>query len=120
MSILSVANPNRNFAYKENIINYDTVTIEHIYSQNSKEEVPEESFSELINNEHKLFNLTIMSQDDNSERVKNKPFNEKRPIYEASNYAINKTLSEYTCWGDENARSWKEYLLKFACKVFVV
>lgn len=107
-------------AYKENIINYDTVTIEHIYSQNPKEEVSTESFAELISNEHKLFNLTILSQDDNSERVKNKPFNEKRPIYEASNYAINKVLSEYTCWGDENARSWKEYLLKFACKVFVV
>ena len=102
-------------ADKEFIINYDNVTIEHIDSQHAEGEnvLP-------IANVHDLFNLTILSQDDNGRRVNNKPFAEKKPIYQVSRYKINQKLSEYTEWNLVNAESWQRFIVDFACKIFVV
>jgi hypothetical protein len=106
--------PNAN---KEHIINYDNVTLEHIYSQNSMPNAePEISGSE----QHKILNLTILSQDDNHHRGSNKPFREKKTVYQASNYGINQKLSVFSDWNMENAHSWEEYLVEFACKVFII
>lgn len=105
----------RPMADKEFIINYDNVTIEHIDSQNAQGEnvLPEADI-------HALLNLTILSQDDNGHRVNNKPFAEKRAIYQASRYRINQKLLEYAEWNIANAESWQHFLVDFACKIFVI
>ena len=102
-------------ANKEFIINYDNVTIEHIASQHAEGEnaLPADSL-------HNLFNLTILSQDDNGRRVGNKPFVEKKITYLRSCYKINQKLSEYDAWNLISAEDWQHYIVDFACKVFVV
>lgn len=102
-------------ADKEFIINYDNVTIEHIASQHAEGEsmLPPDDV-------HNLFNLTILSQDDNGRRVGNKPFTEKKTIYQVSRYEINQKLSEYAEWNLSNAEDWQCFITDFACKVFVV
>lgn len=103
-------------ADKENVVNYDNVTIEHIDSLNP--ETQDHIFLEP--DIHKLFNLTILSQDDNGHRVANKTFAGKKIIYQASKYSINHKLGAYDEWTIENAENWQQYLVDFACKVFVV
>ena len=102
-------------ASKENIINYDNVTIEHIDSQNPE---TERVISEA--DEHKFFNLTILSGPDNGEKVKNKSFVAKKPVYQSSSYRINQKLSTYDTWTLENANDWQSFVADFACKIFVV
>lgn len=102
-------------ASKENIINYDNVTIEHIDAQNpDTERVISES------EEHKFFNLTILSGPDNGERVKNKSFIAKKPVYQSSSYRINQRLNTYAIWSLENANDWQSFVVDLACKIFVI
>lgn len=102
-------------ASKENVINYDNVTIEHIDAQNplTARVVP-------VADEHKLFNLTILSGPDNGERVRNKSFVEKKPVYQSSSYRINQKVGTYATWTLENANEWQSFVVEFACKIFVV
>lgn len=102
-------------ANKENVINYDNVTIEHIDAQNSQAErvVP-------TSDEHKLLNLTILSSEDNGERVRNKSFVQKKPVYRSSNYRVNQRLDIYPTWTLNNANDWQSFVVDLACKVFVV
>lgn len=102
-------------ANKENIINYDNVTIEHIDAQN-----PQTSRVVPASDEHKLFNLTILSGPDNGERVKNKSFVEKKPIYLSSSYRINQKVGTYATWTLDNANDWQSFVVDFACKIFVI
>lgn len=102
-------------ADKEFIINYDNVTIEHIDSQN-----PEGNSALPGTDTHKLFNLTILSQDDNGRRVSNKPFAEKKTVYQASRYRINQVLCGYDDWNVVNAENWQQFVVDFACKIYVV
>lgn len=102
-------------ADKEYIINYDNVTIEHIDSQN-----PEGQYNLPETDIHKLFNLTILSADDNGRRVNNKPFVEKKPVYQNSRYRINQILCGYNEWNAVNAENWQEYIVNFACRIFTI
>lgn len=99
----------------ELIINYDNVTVEHIDSQNPAHPnvIPE-------SDTHNLFNLSILSQDDNNRRVKNKPFVDKKDIYNSSQYKINQKLVSYDNWSIENANDWQDYITEFACIIFTI
>ena len=102
-------------ANNEHIINYDNVTIEHIDSQHAQDgnTLPKESLN-------KLKNLTILSRDDNGNRVGNKPFAEKKETYAKSCYKINGDLAKYDAWQPDEAPEWENYLVDFGCKIFVV
>ena len=102
-------------ASKETVINYDNVTIEHIDAQN-----PLQARVISEDNEHRLFNLTILSGSDNGERVRNKSFDEKKPIYLSSSYRINQKVGTYTAWNISNANDWQSFVVEFACKIFIV
>lgn len=96
------------------VINFENVSIEHIYSQNPQDGV-EPTFD--IN---ELRNLTLLTLEENGERVKNKPYEEKRLIYMQSEYHINAKFEQYEEWSQENMDNWLNYLLELSCKVFVV
>ena len=97
------------------IINYENVTIEHISSQADASPLPEFSGE----NVHRFYNLTILTVGEN-DRAKNKPYALKKPIYEASEYVLNKQFSTIASWDYTEAKKWEDYLKDFACKVFVV
>lgn len=97
------------------VINYENVTIEHISSQADASPLPEFNGE----NVHRFYNLTILTVAEN-DRVKNKPYALKKPIYEVSAYALNKQFSTIAAWDYTEAKKWEEYLKDFACKVFVV
>ncbi|MFR5864686.1 MAG: HNH endonuclease family protein [Acutalibacteraceae bacterium] len=97
------------------MINYENVTIEHISSQADALPLPEFSGE----NAHRFYNLTILTVAEN-DRVKNKPYTLKKPIYEVSAYVLNKQFSTIAAWNYTEAKRWEEYLKDFACKFFVV
>ena len=101
-------------AEKGYIINYENVSIEHIFSQNPDDNsVPCFDVNELRN-------LTILTLEENNEKVKNKPYSDKRSTYILSNYKINKWFEGYDSWDEMTMDSWQEYLLDMSCKVFSI
>lgn len=102
-------------AHTASIMNYDDVTIEHISSQATAS--PLEAFSG--DNMHKFYNLTLLTREEN-DRVEDKNYADKKPIYINSNYILNKYFNVVDDWTYDNAQNWETYLKDFACKVFVV
>lgn len=100
---------------KKETTNFDDVTIDHVYAQNSQYPNPGFGDSEI----HKLFNLTILSHFDNEQRAKNKTFQEKQPVYRES-YDINHKLASFENWTPLEADQWRQYLEQLAIKVFVI
>lgn len=104
-------------AEKGKIINFEDVSIEHIFSQSpqSGDVRPEE-----LQDVNELRNLTLLTLKENGERVKNKPYVTKRTVYVDSEYDINKKFEAYEEWNAESMDSWLEYILDLSCKVFVI
>ena len=102
-------------ANRDCIINYENVTIEHICAQNSEEGTPVFGGEEV----HKIQNLTILTSEEN-ERVKNKTFDKKRPVYIDSQYCINNEFNDIETWLVEDSELWLEKIKKMSCKVFSV
>ena len=102
-------------ANRDCIINYENVTIEHICAQNSEEGTPVFE-GEAV---HKIQNLTILTSEEN-ERVKNKTFDKKRPVYINSQYCINNEFNDIETWLVEDSELWLEKIKKMSCKVFSV
>ncbi len=96
------------------VINFENVSIEHIFSQNPQDGV-EATFD--IN---ELRNLTLLTLEENGDRVRNKPYADKRKIYIESEYHINTKFEQYEEWSQENMDDWLSYLLDLSCKVFTV
>ena len=96
------------------VINFENVSIEHIFSQNPQDgdEAPFD-----IN---ELRNLTLLTLEENGDRVKNKPYADKRKIYIGSEYHINTKFEQYEEWSQESMDDWLSYLLNLSCKVFTV
>ena len=96
------------------IINYDEVSIEHIFSQNPEDgSVPGFDINELRN-------LTILTITENGDRVKNKSYPQKREVYISSNYQINKWFQNYDSWDETAMNTWLSCVQDLACKVFAV
>jgi len=102
---------------KGKIINFEDVSIEHIFSQSpqSGDIKPEE-----LEDVNELRNLTLLTLKENGEKVKNKPYVTKRTVYIDSEYDINKKFEAYEEWNTESMDSWLEYILDLSCKVFVI
>lgn len=99
---------------KGTIINYENVSIEHIYSQHPADgSDPDFDLNELSN-------LTLLTLSENGEQVRNKPYAEKKPIYLISEYKLNKKFNEYDEWNKENRLKWLDYITEMCCKVFNV
>ena len=103
-------------ANKSSIINYDNVTIEHICSQS--DDATPEGFTEET--KHKVSNLTILTAAENNDKVRNKKYIDKQPIYINSDYCINKYFSNVPSWNQEEAEKWLNFIKEAACKIFVV
>lgn len=98
------------------IINMDSVTIEHIYSQNATEQ-------ELVftgDDINRIANLTVLTPEENGDHVKNKPYCEKRPYYIASRFEINKYFEGVDDWTNETAEKWEKHITAMACKIFTI
>jgi hypothetical protein len=110
----AIGNPK---AEKGKIINFEDVSIEHIFSQSPQEgDVKPEKLEDV----NELCNLTLLTLKENGEMVKNKPYTTKRTVYVDSEYDINKKFKEYEDWNTESMYSWNEYILDLSCKVFVI
>ena len=104
-------------AEKGKVINFEDVSIEHIFSQSPQSgDVKPEGLEDI----NELRNLTLLTLKENGEKVKNKPYVTKRTVYVDSGYDINKKFETYEEWNTESMDSWLEYILDLSCKVFVI
>ena len=104
-------------AEKGKIINFEDVSIEHIFSQSPQSGDTKPEGLEDVN---ELRNLTLLTLKENGEKVKNKPYTTKKNVYVDSEYDINKRFGEYDEWNAESMDNWLEYILDLSCKVFVI
>lgn len=109
----ATGNPKPNTA---KIIDMDNVTIEHICSQNTTELAPAFTGDDV----NRIANLTILTLDENGNRVKNKIYVQKKPVYVKSDYEINKFFTTIDEWTIEAADKWLQNITEMACKVFMV
>ena len=104
-------------AEKGKVINFEDVSIEHIFSQSPQSgDVKPEGLEDV----NELRNLTLLTLKENGEKVKNKPYVTKRTVYVDSEYDINKKFEAYEEWNMESMDSWLEYILDLSCKVFTI
>lgn len=96
------------------VINFEDVSIEHIISQNPQDT---ESVECDVN---ELKNLTILTLSENGDKVKNKPYSEKKPIYIKSEYSINERFQKYDKWTQDEMNDWLDYITTLSCKVFTI
>lgn len=104
-------------AEKGKIINFEDVSIEHIFSQSPQ---ASDVIPEGLDDINELRNLTLLTLKENGERVKNKPYSEKRKVYIESEYDINKKFEEYMVWDSDSMNNWLDYILDLCCKIFVI
>jgi hypothetical protein len=99
---------------KTRVFGLKTVNIEHIYPQNPKTQIP------LLNPlKHTLGNLTALDQDEGV-KAGNKGFPQKKPIYEASEFKITKTLADIPEWDQAAVADRVKFYIDRALKIFVV
>jgi len=96
------------------LIDFENVTIEHIASQH-----PEET-QEGITDVNEIKNLTLLTVIENGEFAGNKKFIEKKNVYDASVFKINKKIVTYDKWDNDAMNDWESYLLDMSCKIFII
>lgn len=96
------------------VIDFRTITLEHIEASNSKNHDPE-----LTPYTNSLGNLTVMSQAEN-DAVANKSFEQKRAVFAKSDLAINRTISEYDAWNLDNLKKRQQDLLDRCMAIFSI
>lgn len=94
------------------IIDLNTASIEHIYSQNAHTKVA--PLAQLIND---LGNLTLISSKEN-EQLANKDIAAKRPVFKKSSLAMNRAIAEASSWGVKEVEDRRTELLDQAVRVF--
>lgn len=99
---------------KSNIINYDTITIEHISPQS-----PSGTSIFTGDDIHKLKNLTLLTPPEN-DLAANKDYAAKKPIYVNSTYKLNTFFESIDTWNIRASEQWETHLIDMACKIFVV
>lgn len=108
--LLSIENKNFNKDYHL----FDTnVTIEHIFPENYMN--TEERIDESII--YRLGNLTLLEAGLNKECA-NKPFIEKKDLYERSQYEITREISKNTEWREDEIRNRQLNLAKNATSIW--
>ena len=99
---------------KERIFDFDSIEIEHIYPQSPQ--VGNELLDQVKNSPG---NLTIWAPNDNK-AANNATFAVKKPLYQDSQFRINKELNVFETWDIENYNARKEKMTIWASKIFNV
>lgn len=119
-------------ADKKNPIDWNKLTVEHIYAKSSPEifkkqieKIESEYFEKYKKNMkyniNHIYNLTLLPKlpIDRNSRAGNKDFNEKKVFYKNEKYIItNEKISTFDNWNLDNLEIYKEYLWSLAEKVF--
>lgn len=93
------------------VVDYPSTTIEHVYAGGGDSAL--EALRDTIGN------LTILGPKDN-DAVGNKPFDQKRPVFEKSNLLLNQEIAKNAEWTESVVKARQERLIQMATKVFVV
>jgi hypothetical protein len=96
------------------VIDAAASTIEHIYAKSAGSSIAE--LDPLVN---ELGNLTILSQPDN-DRVANKDFAGKKPIFRAGSFLMNQEIAKKPKWSPAALKARQQQLIDLAVKVFQV
>jgi hypothetical protein len=96
------------------VFDFANTTIEHIYPQN-----PDNPIQELEGVLNNLGNLTFLGPDDNN-AAGNKPFEEKRSIFQVSSVSLNRDIAKNDSWDKAKVEERQEDLTEMALKVFSV
>ena len=100
---------------KTRVFDVNKMTIEHIYSQNAKEN---SNNGDLEDIKHTLGNLTILSSEEN-EALANKTPKKKFEALAKSNLKINRDIASHNDWTRQIVEERTEKLAKLAIKIFV-
>ncbi len=93
-------------------IDLSQITLEHISAQNAEEVEPE--MQPLL---HTIGNLTLLAEGEN-DRARNREFEGKREIFNASNLRMNRKLAELEEWNAEKATERQVAIIDQAMRVF--
>ncbi len=94
------------------VLDFDAMTIEHIYAQNADE--PDLVLIPTVNN---IGNLTIVSEAEN-DKLGSKSFAQKRLIFEKSTYSLNKEISANEEWTQDTHNTRTDELLSRSLAIF--
>jgi len=95
------------------------VTIEHILPEN-----PSQEWVETFDQEkhdtclYRLGNLTLLEEAKNRNNAANKPFSEKKNIYQTSQYGITSELLRYSEWTERQIRERQRRLAETAATIW--
>ena len=93
-------------------IDLSQITLEHISAQNPEELEPD--MRPLL---HTVGNLTLLAEGENN-RARNRNFEDKREILNASNLRLNRKLAGHEDWSAEKATERQDEIIRQAMRVF--
>lgn len=98
----------------------DNGTIEHIlpesYPERWQETFSEEAFEKYV---YRIGNLTLLEASKNNKQAANKLFDDKKPIYEKSKYAITSTIEDVE-WTPQRIDHRQAHLAKLAAGIWKI
>lgn len=100
---------------KTRVLDFSTITLEHIYPQSAKGTNRKAELEEM---KHMIGNLTILGPNDNISSD-NKHYSEKRTILAESNLKLNRDIAENDEWTDATVKKRAEILINMALKIFI-
>ena len=96
------------------VLDFDAMTIEHIYAQNADE--PDPILAPTVNN---IGNLTIVSEAENG-KLGSKNFTLKKPIFAASTYHLNREIAVNEVWNEDTNINRTDRLIERTLSIFRV
>ena len=93
-------------------IDLSQITLEHISAQN-----PDEVEHDMLPFMHTVGNLTLLAQGENN-RARNRNFEDKRDIFNASNLRLNRELAGLEGWNAEMVTERQDKIIRQALRVF--
>jgi len=100
------------FRTPDQAIDLSQITLEHISAQNAED--VDSDMQPLL---HTIGNLTLLAEGEN-DRARNRPFDDKREIFKASNLRMNLKLGEQADWNAEKAIERQTSIIEQAIRVF--
>ncbi|WP_445665123.1 DUF262 domain-containing protein [Fodinibius sp. AD559] len=101
---------------KTTVYDFSNTTVEHIYPRNAEEDDKNETLEEV---KHKLGNLTVLAPRDNK-AAENATFNDKQEVFEQSNIALSRKLTEYDEWEIEDFQNRHDDIKDMCLSVFTI
>lgn len=117
-----LSNINNYYSTGETVINTDTkkVHVEHILPQKNRngkyKNYNEDEYKKLVN---RLGNLTLLSGKKN-QSLSNKPFKEKKRVYETSEINLTKKICYYDNWDETTIEKRQKDLAKIAIQIWKI